>query len=155
MKVKLRVVGHDVTASEIVLPLPAIIGRSSDATLTFPHPLVSRRHCELYESDGKLMVRDLGSLNGTYVGNQRVTESVVPADELLTIATVNFRVLSIDAGGDETGRPHDSTGEETTADRQRDADRRRTVPKAAPPDPRDVRDTELQSGNAQPGEPDA
>ncbi len=38
-----------------------------------------------------LRVRDLGSLNGTYVGQQRVEEAALPHGELLTIATVNFR----------------------------------------------------------------
>ncbi len=93
MKAKLVVVGGDVKATEINLKLPAIIGRGREATLTLPHPLVSRRHCELYEVDGQLMVRDLGSLNGTYVGTQRIVESPLPSGELLTVATVNFRAV--------------------------------------------------------------
>ena len=116
MKAKLLAVGGDVKATEIVLKLPTVIGRGRDATLTLPHPLVSRKHCELFESDEQLMVRDLGSLNGTYVGNQRVTEAVVPSGELLTIATVNFRVIY---GGlsdlDDTELPPQVDGEESTS----------------------------------------
>ena len=58
-----------------------------------PHPLVSRQHCELFEANGQLMVRDLGSLNGTFVNNQRITESPLPPGELLTIGTVTFRAM--------------------------------------------------------------
>ena len=65
--------------------------------MVLPHPLVSRNHCELFESDGKLMVRDLGSLNGTFVNNERITESPLAPGELLTIGTVTFRAV-YDAG---------------------------------------------------------
>ena len=102
MKAKLVVVGGDVKATEINLKLPAIIGRGREATLTLPHPLVSRKHCELYEVDGTLMVRDLGSLNGTYVGTQRVVEAPLPSGELLTVATVNFRAVYFNADDDDT-----------------------------------------------------
>ena len=65
MRTKLVVVGGDTKATEINLKLPTIIGRGRHAQLTIQHPLVSRRHCEIDASDGKLWVRDLGSLNGT------------------------------------------------------------------------------------------
>ena len=90
---KLVVVGGDVKTAEIDLRLPSTIGRGRGATIMLAHPLVSRQHCELYEASGQLMVRDLGSLNGTFVNNQRVTESCVPPGELLTIGTVTFRAV--------------------------------------------------------------
>ena len=92
MQAKLIVVGGDIGTAEIPLKLPAVIGRSRDATLTLPHPLVSRHHCEISEQDGRLHVRDLGSRNGTYVANERVTEAPLPPGELLTIGNVTFRV---------------------------------------------------------------
>jgi hypothetical protein len=97
MKIRLVSVGSDLKAIEISLLLPAVVGRGRGTNLTLPHPLISRQHCELYEAGGTLMVRDLGSLNGTYVGNQRVTNAAVPPGELLTVATVNFRVVYDDA----------------------------------------------------------
>jgi pSer/pThr/pTyr-binding forkhead associated (FHA) protein len=39
------------------------------------------------------MVRDLGSLNGTFVNNQRITEAAVEPGELLTVGTVTFRAI--------------------------------------------------------------
>jgi len=93
LEAKLIVVGGDAKVTEIKLKLPSIIGRGNSATLTLPHPLVSRRHCEIFESDGKLMVRDLGSLNGTFVGSELITEAVLPPGELLTIGTVTFRAV--------------------------------------------------------------
>ena len=96
MKAKLVVVGGDAKAAEISLKLPTIIGRGRGSKLVLPHPLVSRRHCEIFESDGQLMVRDLGSLNGTFVGDERVderAETVLPPGELLTIGAVTFRAV--------------------------------------------------------------
>lgn len=101
MDVKLVVVGGDAKATEVKLKLPAVIGRGREATLTLPHPLVSRKHCEIFESDGHLVVRDMGSLNGTFVNNDRITEAILPPGDLLTLGTVTFRAV-YDA---PTGRP--------------------------------------------------
>ena len=59
------------------------------------HPLVSRQHCEVFEADGLLMVRDLGSLNGTFVGETRIAEQAMPVKpgDLLTVGPVTFRAV--------------------------------------------------------------
>ena len=99
LNAKLVVVGGDVKTTEIKLRLPSTIGRGKGTTIVLQHPLVSRQHCEIFETDGQLMVRDLGSLNGTFVNNQRVTESPLPAGELLTVGTVTFRAIYDSAPG--------------------------------------------------------
>lgn len=93
MHAKLVVVGGDAKAAVIRLKLPAIVGRGRNASLTLPHPLVSRQHCEIVESNGQLLVRDLGSLNGTFIGKERITEAILPPGELLTIGAVTFRAV--------------------------------------------------------------
>lgn len=92
LEAKLIVVGGEVKTTEVRLKLPTTIGRGKEATLTLPHALISRLHCEITERDGTLIVRDLGSLNGTYVNNQRIAgeHSLLP-DELLTLGTITFR----------------------------------------------------------------
>lgn len=93
LSAKLVVVGGEVKTTEIKLRLPAVIGRGKGSTITLLQPLVSRQHCELFESNGRLWVRDLGSLNGTYVNNEKISEGEVPPNELLTIGTVTFRAI--------------------------------------------------------------
>ncbi len=94
LKAKLVVVGGDAKAKEVFLKLPTIIGRGKDVTLTLPHALVSRRHTEVFERDGWLFVRDLKSLNGTYVNNRRIKDAQkLPPNHLLTLGNVTFRAV--------------------------------------------------------------
>ncbi len=93
INVTLVVVGGDVKTTEITPRLPAILGRGRGATILLPHPLVSRQHCELFEANGQLMVKDLGSLNGTYVGQDKITECSLAPGSLLTVGSVTFRAV--------------------------------------------------------------
>lgn len=94
LKAKLLVVGGDAKFGEVKLNLPTTIGRGREAILTLPHPLVSRLHCEIFERDGKLVVKDLESLNGTFVNNQKILgEAVIESEQLLTLGNVTFRAV--------------------------------------------------------------
>lgn len=94
MEAKLVVVAGEAKEGEYKLKLPTVVGRSRTTDLTLGHPLVSRQHCELYEQEGVLMVRDLGSLNGTFVGDTRIAAEVpLEPGSLLTIGTITFKAV--------------------------------------------------------------
>lgn len=94
LNVTLVVVGGDVKTPEVKLRLPSTVGRGRDCSIMLRHPLVSRQHCEIFESSGTLLVRDLGSLNGTFVNNQRIEgDAQLHPGQLLTIGTVTFRAM--------------------------------------------------------------
>ena len=93
LKAKLIVVGGTVDDAEAALQLPAIIGRGRSAQITIPDALVSRQHCRIEEVQGQLLVYDLGSLNGTYVGDEKITAAPLPPGALLTVGTVTFRAV--------------------------------------------------------------
>ncbi len=94
LKAKLVVVGGDAKAAEVRLKLPTVIGRGKEAGLTVPHGLVSRRHTEIFEKNGRLFVRDLGSLNGTYVNNTKIeSEQPLEPNQLLTLGNITFRAV--------------------------------------------------------------
>lgn len=69
------------------------VGRHDDCQVRIKSSQVSRKHCELFEKKGLLLVKDLGSANGTYVNGQKVDGQRVlePGDELM-IGQVKLRV---------------------------------------------------------------
>ena len=73
-------------------PQRTIIGRRQDCDLRIPTRDVSRRHCELGpgEKRGEMMVRDLGSSNGTYVNSKRVSETMLHPGDRLSVGPVTF-----------------------------------------------------------------
>ena len=52
------------------------IGRSSDNDVVFSENEVSRYHCELYCSNGKVYIRDLDSTNGTQVNGRDLSSPI-------------------------------------------------------------------------------
>jgi pilus assembly protein CpaF len=93
MQAKLVVVSGGPANSEITVRLPAVIGRSREANLTVPHPQVSRRHCELVERDGLLIVRDLKSTNGTLIDGRRVAEAPLVPESQFTVGPLTLRAV--------------------------------------------------------------
>ena len=68
------------------------LGRSSACELVFVDDTVSRRHAELRLVDGRWILRDLGSSNGTWVNGRRVMEAeVAPGDEVY-LGHCRFRI---------------------------------------------------------------
>jgi pSer/pThr/pTyr-binding forkhead associated (FHA) protein len=63
-------------------PSMCYIGRSRDCTITLPpeaeHLDVSRHHCLLEIAPPALRIRDLGSLNGTYVNGKKIGQRHTP-----------------------------------------------------------------------------
>jgi pSer/pThr/pTyr-binding forkhead associated (FHA) protein len=69
-----------------------LVGRREDCDLRLEHKSVSKMHCVLVKTDGLLLLRDLGSTNGTRVNGQRVRRAaLLPNDEVM-IAHLKFRV---------------------------------------------------------------
>jgi hypothetical protein len=92
MEARLTIVGGKANKKRVTLKLPIIIGRSRDADLTIAHPMISRQHCELFEVQGLVRVRDLGSLNGTFIGDKQITEAALRPNDEFTIGPLTFRV---------------------------------------------------------------
>jgi predicted component of type VI protein secretion system len=53
-----------------------VVGRSSDCDLPIKHTSISREHCVFVHDGGDWFVEDLGSSNGTYVGESKLTDRV-------------------------------------------------------------------------------
>lgn len=135
MDVTLVVVGGKTNISEVKLSLPTVIGRGHDCKLKLPQPLVSRRHCELFERDGQLFVRDLGSMNGTYVGSERIEEAELPHEGLLTLGAVTFRALY---APDDTVSLDDATHHDLGGETKSNLQVEQSVEIAGPMDPVEI-----------------
>jgi pSer/pThr/pTyr-binding forkhead associated (FHA) protein len=70
----------------------SIVGRKEDCDVRVDHKSVSKQHCVLVKSDGLLMVRDLGSTNGTRVNGQRVRRAALLPNDQLSFASIRFKV---------------------------------------------------------------
>lgn len=64
------------TGLDVVVTDAVVFGRSPDADVLIEDPYASEFHLRLQARDGKLLLSDLGSTNGTYVNGRRVTVPV-------------------------------------------------------------------------------
>lgn len=74
-----RLAGCAIRWGSQLVPLAAgenVIGRSADGLITLPSTKVSRRHARIVVSNGRVILEDLGSRNGTYVGDRRIDSAV-------------------------------------------------------------------------------
>jgi pSer/pThr/pTyr-binding forkhead associated (FHA) protein len=71
-------------------------GRHDECQLRIKSSEVSRKHCQFFEKNGMLMVKDLKSSNGTLLNGKKIEGQRVlePGDEL-TIGPVKLRVEKI------------------------------------------------------------
>ncbi|MDB5307826.1 MAG: hypothetical protein JWO38_2028 [Gemmataceae bacterium] len=69
-----------------------LFGRDEDCDVRLDHKSVSKLHCVVVKTDGLLLVRDLGSTNGTRVNGQRVRRAALLPNDQLTIANLKYQV---------------------------------------------------------------
>jgi pSer/pThr/pTyr-binding forkhead associated (FHA) protein len=70
-----------------------VVGRKDDCDVRLEHKSVSKVHCVLVKTDGLLLLRDLGSTNGTRVNGTRVRRAALLPNDQVSIAHYKFRVF--------------------------------------------------------------
>ena len=94
MRVKLKVLKGSKAGK--LLPLSGyrmVIGRDESCDLRPNTDLVSRQHCVITVTDSQVMIKDLGSRNGTYVNGARIEgELGLKAGDHLKIGPVELEV---------------------------------------------------------------
>ncbi len=88
---KLIVKSTEFAPGEIEL-MPGInrFGRSHENDYPLNHPAISELHCEVVVDGSLVMVRDLGSTNGTFIDRRQVKESALYAGQTLQIGPVEM-----------------------------------------------------------------
>jgi len=86
------------------------IGRSPDNGLVIDNPSVSNYHARVFNEEGRLMLEDFGSLNGTFVNGQRVKMVMLkPGDSVVvgkhTIVVSESREMEGAGNGHGASRP--------------------------------------------------
>ena len=84
-----------------------VVGRKEDCDIQLDHKSVSKQHCVIVKTDGLLLVRDMGSTNGTRVNGQRVRRAALLPNDQLSIASLRYKVQF--TAEEEPARPEDYT----------------------------------------------
>jgi pSer/pThr/pTyr-binding forkhead associated (FHA) protein len=75
---------------------PLAIGRSMAAGFSFPDDsFLSGSHFSIQVTDKRILLRDLGSTNGTFVNGQRVEEVNLRAGDLINAGSHEFRLAEV------------------------------------------------------------
>ena len=87
-----------------------VVGRKEECDLRLDHKSVSKMHCIIVKTDGLLLLRDLGSTNGTRVNGQRVRRAALLPNDQVSIANYKFRIyLGPDQAPESPARPDEHT----------------------------------------------
>ena len=70
-----------------------LIGRSPECAIFLDDVTVSRRHAELVREGDVFTIRDLGSLNGTYVNRRRIESQALADDDEVQIGKYRLTFL--------------------------------------------------------------
>ena len=76
------------------------IGRHPDNTIQILDRIISKEHMEiLLTPDGRFLLKDLGSLNGTYIGTKRISQHVLQDGDEISLGST--RLVYRDQSGKE------------------------------------------------------
>lgn len=97
MKIRLRVQSGSHAGKEIEVGQEKfLIGRSDSCQLRPKSESVSRKHCIIAVQDGRVLVQDLKSRNGTFVNEKRLPSDkakVLKDGDMLRVGKLNFGVV--------------------------------------------------------------
>lgn len=68
------------------------VGRLEDNAFQIAEPSVSSHHCEVFLRGSEIVVKDLNSTNGTFIGGQRITEGPLKPGQVLRLGSVEVRL---------------------------------------------------------------
>lgn len=83
--------------SILTIPVSAsiIIGRGNDVQYQIKSGALSRHHCMISDKRNYVEVRDLGSLNGTYLNKNKISTSQIQVGDEIQIGPVTFKVKEL------------------------------------------------------------
>jgi len=86
--------GDQVAQARYSVPDGVVLGGQSASPIPFGADVhVSHRHARLDDQGGQWVITDLGSTNGTYVNEQRVSRQVLQAGDEIRLGGTSLRFL--------------------------------------------------------------
>ena len=73
-----------------------VVGRSSDLDMVLVEEMVSRKHARIALTDGRILIKDLGSTNGTFVNGERIQESEIKEGDRVLIGSNILKVVALE-----------------------------------------------------------
>jgi diguanylate cyclase (GGDEF)-like protein len=86
--------GDDLGKKHPIDKASLLIGRSSKSDIHIDQESISRNHAKIVDTGKALVIRDLGSTNGTYVNDEPVAEHLLRDGDLIKIGHTIFKFLS-------------------------------------------------------------
>jgi pSer/pThr/pTyr-binding forkhead associated (FHA) protein len=68
------------------------IGRVEDNTFQIAEPSVSSHHCEVLLRGNEVVIKDLNSTNGTFINDEKITESVLKPGQKLRLGQIELQL---------------------------------------------------------------
>jgi pSer/pThr/pTyr-binding forkhead associated (FHA) protein len=68
------------------------VGRVEDNAFQIAEPSVSSHHCEVLLRGNEVVVKDLNSTNGTFINDEKITESVLKPGNTLRLGHIELRL---------------------------------------------------------------
>ncbi len=87
--------GADQGKTDVLPDEGTVVGTSSEAGFRLGDHSVSRRHVELVPVAAGILVKDLGSTNGTLAGGNRISEAVVPPGTTLVLGETRLDLVRV------------------------------------------------------------
>ncbi len=91
------------------------IGRAPGNNLQLAEQSVSGRHCEVLLRDNELLVRDLGSTNGTFIKDTPITEGLLAFGQVLRVGEIELRLVASPPSNTPTSDPEPANPSPTPA----------------------------------------
>jgi len=111
------------------------VGRVEDNTFQVADPSVSSHHAEILLRGPELLVRDLGSTNGTFINGEKISEAVLRPGQVLRLGQVELKI--------DDGTPAPVAPAPVAASPRKQADATMVMP-------RGVKLTDLEQSGARP-----
>ena len=81
------------TARSWTFKPPVVVGRDPTSEVCIDHHSISRKHCQFsFNGEGALVIKDLSSMNGIYVDDNRIQQQILSPNQIIQIGAIRLQV---------------------------------------------------------------